>query len=98
MKDSEESASKADLDTYYDTVKAHLENIDDVLILGPGEAKNEFLKRIPENVFHAISVETTDKMTVPEVIEHIRLHFYPARFQFISGLANSNQHCMELYA
>ena len=98
MNDARESEYKADLDTYYDKVKVYLENIDEVLIFGPGEAKNEFVKRIPDHVFHTMIVETTDKMTVPEVIEHIRLHFYPTRFQLISGLAKSNNHCMELFA
>jgi hypothetical protein len=65
------------LNEYYDRVIAFLHDADEILILGPGEAKGELQKRLGiepagQNV---IGVETVDKMTENQISAKIRDHF-----------------------
>lgn len=65
------------LNKYYDEVIASLHEADSILILGPGEAKGEFQKRLAghEVSKHVVDVETADKMTDGQVAAQVRHHF-----------------------
>ena len=68
------------LNTFYDAVLTTLGNADSVLIIGPGEAKGEFQKRLKSKKFpaHVVELETADKMTDPQVAALVRQHFAEA--------------------
>ena len=62
------------LNNYYDEIISHLRNVESILLFGPGEAKREFEKRLVSKG-HAdmiIGVETSDKMTEPQIIAKVR--------------------------
>ena len=64
---------------HYDNVIAHLHHADSIFIMGPGEAKGEFGKRIEEmslkgRVSH---IEAADKMADRQVTAHVREMFAP---------------------
>ncbi len=59
---------------HYDNVIAHLHHADSIFIMGPGDAKGEFGKRIEEmslkgRVSH---IEPADKMSDRQVAAHVR--------------------------
>jgi stalled ribosome rescue protein Dom34 len=59
---------------HYDNVIAHLHHADSIFIMGPGEAKGEFAKRIEEmslkgRVSH---IEPADNMSDCQVVAHVR--------------------------
>jgi hypothetical protein len=62
---------------YYDDVIAYLRGADAILILGPGEAKGEFLKRLQSKKLRGVTVEleTVDKMTTPQIAAKVGQHF-----------------------
>jgi hypothetical protein len=62
---------------YYDDVIASLRGADAILILGPGEAKGEFLKRLQSKKLRGVNVEleTVDKMTDRQIAAKVVLHF-----------------------
>ena len=66
------------LNGFYDKVLEALHNVNPLLILGPGEAKGEFLKRLQHKRFPTTAVEvvTADKMTDPQVAAKVREHFH----------------------
>ena len=59
---------------HYDNVIAHLHHADSIFIMGPGEAKGEFGKRIEEmNLKGRVShIEPADKMSERQVAAHVR--------------------------
>ena len=65
------------LNVFYDEVLTSLRGADSLLILGPGEAKGEFHKRLKNKKFpcHTIEVETADQLTDPQIAAHVRQHF-----------------------
>ena len=65
------------LNNYYDDVLKALHGADPLLILGPGEAKGEFQKRLQSKKFpaHLIEIETADKMTDRQIAAKVREHF-----------------------
>lgn len=65
------------LNTFYDAVLTSLHGADSVLIIGPGEAKGEFQKRLKNKKFpaHVVELETADKMTDPQIAALVREHF-----------------------
>jgi stalled ribosome rescue protein Dom34 len=65
------------LNKYYDEIISHLRNVDSILLFGPGEAKREFEKRLVSkgHADRIVAVETSDKMTEPQIIAKVR-HFY----------------------
>jgi hypothetical protein len=65
------------LNHYYDEVITSLRTADSILILGPGEAKGEFKKRIDTKKLKGriAHVGTVDKMTDREIAAHVRQHF-----------------------
>ena len=61
---------------YYDDVIALIRGADALLILGPGEAKGEFRKRITKKLRGlTVALETTDKLTERQVAAKVRDHF-----------------------
>ena len=65
------------LNGFYDKVLKALDGADPLLILGPGEAKGEFQKRLQNKHFPARAVEiaTADKMTDRQIAARVREHF-----------------------
>lgn len=66
------------LEKYYDRVARALQKAEAILIMGPGEAKHEFHKHLQKSKKATppdIKVETTDKMTDPEIMARVREHF-----------------------
>lgn len=51
-----------------------------ILILGPGEAKGEFKKRVTLKKLrgHLVELETTDKTTDRQIAANVRRHFLSA--------------------
>ena len=64
---------------HYDNVISHLHHADSIFIMGPGEAKGEFAKRLESmNLKGRVShIETADKMTDRQVAAHVREIFGP---------------------
>ncbi len=69
-----ERKAEAHLNKFYDEVIACLQQADSIWILGPGEAKGEFKKRIENKKLKGqiSGVGTLDKMTDHEIAEHVR--------------------------
>ena len=65
------------LNTYYDEVIAAVHEAESLLILGPGEAKGEFKKRLEKEKpgGRAVTVETTDKMSDRQIAARVRDYF-----------------------
>jgi hypothetical protein len=68
----------AHLEKYYDEVISHILDADSILIFGPGEAKGELEKRLVTKGLgeHIVGVETTDKMTEPQIAAKVRQHYH----------------------
>lgn len=75
--DTQEHKFMNQLNTYYDEVRTCLRDADSVLILGPGEAKGEFQKRLKSKKCraHVAELETADKMTDRQIAASVRQHF-----------------------
>ena len=66
------------LDQYYEEVLQALAGVGSMLIMGPGEAKEEFRKHLQKKghkPLPTIAVETTDKMTEAQIIAKVKQHF-----------------------
>ena len=65
------------LEHYYDEVIKHVHDTASLLLLGPGEAKGELKKRIETKSpqIKIIGVETTDKMTQPQIAAKVHEYF-----------------------
>ena len=65
------------LKEYYAKVISFLHDADSILILGPGEAKGEFEKRLSAEPFGAriVGMETVDKLTDHQITAKVREHF-----------------------
>lgn len=66
------------LNKYYDEVIARLHEADAILVLGPGEAKGELVKRLKGKKLrgHVAEIETTDKLTDHQISAYVRQHFH----------------------
>jgi hypothetical protein len=75
--DSRQRALTGELNVYYDAVIAAIRNYDNLLIFGPGEAKDEFHKRLLKMRLGArvAAVQTDDKMTDGQIVAKVRAHF-----------------------
>jgi len=75
--DSRQREYTGHLARYYDEIIACLRDAGAVLIFGPGEAKGELKKRLETEkaATRILTMETTDKMTDPQIIAHVRHHF-----------------------
>jgi stalled ribosome rescue protein Dom34 len=65
------------LNEYYDKVISSLCDADSILILGPGEAKGEFEKRLEAEALggRIVGIETVDKMTDHQLAAKVRQYF-----------------------
>jgi hypothetical protein len=65
------------LDAYYDQVIACVRDAQAILILGPGEAKGEFRKRIASQRFggHVAEMKTVATLTDEQIADYVRQHF-----------------------
>ena len=65
------------LNQYYDEVIAAIRNADSILIMGPGEAKGELEKQLEQERLseRIVGVETTDRLTEPQIVAKVRQHF-----------------------
>lgn len=65
------------LNEYYAKIISFLHDADSILVLGPGEAKGEFEKRLSAESFGAriVGIETEDKMTDHQIAAKVREHF-----------------------
>jgi hypothetical protein len=75
--DSRQREYDGHLARYYDEIISRLGDAVPVLILGPGEAKNELKRRFEKDKTgaHPVTMETADKMTGPQIVAHVRHHF-----------------------
>ncbi len=69
------------LDRYYDAVISQLGQPEAFLIFGPGEAKLELKERLSRSAFSGstVDIETTDKLTEPQIVAKVKEHFGLAR-------------------
>ena len=65
------------LEKYYDELIRRLGAADSIFVFGPGEAKDEFQKRMVTRGFGAriAAVETADRMTEPQMAARARGYF-----------------------
>ncbi len=66
------------LDQYYDEVISQVSEPDGLLIFGPGEAKLELKERLGRSKAHSariVDIETTDKLTDPQIVAKVKDHF-----------------------
>ena len=65
------------LNQYYDEVIACVRDAQAILILGPGEAKGEFRKRIASRKLrgHIAEMKTVAKLTDQQIADYVRQHF-----------------------
>jgi hypothetical protein len=71
-----------DLDRYYDDVIGQLDEPDALLLFGPGEAKLQLeqrLRRAKVSSERIVAVESTDKLTDPQIVAKVKEHFGIAR-------------------
>jgi hypothetical protein len=71
-----------DLDRYYDDVIGQLGKPDAVLLFGPGEAKLQLKERLGRSKVSSeriVAVESTDKLTDPQIVAKVKEHFGIAR-------------------
>jgi hypothetical protein len=77
-----EQRHSQDLDRYYDDVIGQLGKPDALLLFGPGEAKlqlKERLGRSKELSASIVAVESTDKLTDPQIVARVKEHYGIAR-------------------
>ena len=66
------------LDQYYDEVISHLGQPEALLILGPGEAKLQLKERLSRSKALSqciVEIETTDKLTDPQIVAKVKEHY-----------------------
>ena len=75
--DQQEHRFTNHLNEYYAKVIAALHDADSIFILGPGEAKGEFEKRLRAESFGAriAGIETLDKMPYDQIAAKVREYF-----------------------
>jgi hypothetical protein len=66
-----------DLNSFYDEMISCILAAESILILGPGEAKSELKKRLEKDNLSSriVGIETSDKMTDPQLVALVRDHF-----------------------
>jgi stalled ribosome rescue protein Dom34 len=77
-----EERRRHDLDRFYDEVVSLVKTPGGLLVLGPGEAKREFVKRfshVRPDARCAVDIETTGALTDPQIVAKVKEHFSIAR-------------------
>ena len=79
--DQQEHRFTNHLNDYYDKVIPFLHDADSILLLGPGEAKGEFEKRLRTESFgtRIVGTESMDKMPYDQIAARVREYFLNAR-------------------
>jgi hypothetical protein len=70
------------LDQYYDEVISQIGQPDALLLFGPGEAKLQLkdrLGRLDASSDRVVAVESTDKLTDPQIVAKVKEHYGIAR-------------------
>jgi len=64
---------------FFKAIEAELQQVGEILILGPGQAKQELKKHIDENAKalakKVVAVETVDHLTDNQIVAHARAYF-----------------------
>lgn len=78
--DTRDRKFTADLAQYFDAIATQLTNIDQLLIVGPGEAKVHFRKHLESGYRspQSVAVETTDRLTDNQVVAKVKDFFKSA--------------------
>lgn len=65
------------LKKYYDEVISLVKDAESILIVGPGDAKFEFKKRLDSEKYYrrTVNLETADKMTEPQIAARVRGYY-----------------------
>ena len=66
------------LDRYYDEVISQLDQPEALFIFGPGEAKLQLKERLSRSKAlseHIVEIETTDKLTDPQIVAKVKEHY-----------------------
>jgi hypothetical protein len=65
------------LNRYYEEVVSRVRDADSILIFGPGEAKGELKARLERDHLggRVVGIETSDKLTDPQVVAKVRGHY-----------------------
>lgn len=65
------------LNKYYDNVISYIKDAEAVLIMGPGEAKVELIRRLEtaKKLRRIIGLESADKLTIPQITAKVREQF-----------------------
>jgi hypothetical protein len=66
------------LDRYYDEVIKQVGEPDALLIFGPGEAKLQLKERLSRSKIRServVGIETTDKLTDPQIVAKVKGHY-----------------------
>ena len=73
-----EERHNQELDRYYDDVIGQLGKPDAVLLFGPGEAKLQLKERLERSKVSSesiVAVESTDKLTDPQIVAKVKEHY-----------------------
>jgi hypothetical protein len=73
-----EERHNQDLDRYYDDVIGQLGKPDALLLFGPGEAKLQLKERLGRSKVSSesiVAVESTDKLTDPQIVAKVKEHY-----------------------
>jgi hypothetical protein len=73
-----EERHNQDLDRYYDDVIGQLGKPDAILLFGPGEAKLQLKERLARSKASSesiVAVESTDKLTDPQIVAKVKEHY-----------------------
>jgi|APTNR8051073442_1049403.scaffolds.fasta_scaffold03057_8 stalled ribosome rescue protein Dom34 len=74
------------LNTFYDAVIGYVHDAQSLLVMGPGEAKGELIKRIeaekPSD--RRVNLETADKLTNRQIVAYVKECFEPEASVLIS--------------
>lgn len=75
--DIRQRKSTVELSDFYDEVISCIRGAEEILILGPGEAKGELRKRLEKDHLsrRVVGMKTSDKMTDKQIVALVRGHF-----------------------
>ena len=75
--DIRQRKSTEELSGFYDEVISYIRGAEEILILGPGEAKGELSKRLEKDNLgrRIVGIKTSDKMTDKQIVALVRGHF-----------------------
>jgi hypothetical protein len=75
--DIRQRKSTEELSGFYDEVISCVREAEEILILGPGEAKGELRKRLEKDNLgrRIVGLKTSDKMTEKQIVALVRGHF-----------------------